>query len=166
MKYIISLASLLLIGGFVVFYLGETSLQKEQVIYDLPDSLPENVKGTDSNIDMLERRPKDIETPNSNVDIYFPENYAELNSTTDDGSVIGSWSKCISLDEYYGCADYCRSVGKFCSNQGVTSRGYNNWAAEAWKTSSDCESGLVGAGQKHCADGDDNGGARWKCFCY
>ena len=80
-------------------------------------------------------------------------------------ATTGTWSGCISLDEHTTCTAYCESVGKTCSDRGVTSREYEGWGAEAWSTPAACGAGETAGGQKRCTEQTNAGGARWKCFC-
>jgi hypothetical protein len=79
-----------------------------------------------------------------------------------------AWSACLGRTPTYGsCEEYCAQAGVKCSATCTTSRGYPNWAAEAFTRSSGCAG--FGGGQQTCAfSWDDDVGSipRWKCCCH
>jgi len=78
-----------------------------------------------------------------------------------------AWSGFVGKTIYYGnCSQYCAAINKVCSPVCTTSRGYPNWAAEAWVAGTQCTS--TGLGQQTCTfmwDDVVGGPARWKCCC-
>jgi hypothetical protein len=82
-------------------------------------------------------------------------------------SGMPAWTTCLGKTATYGsCNEYCASVGKACTPTCTTSRGYPNWAAEAWHAGESCS--VPGSGQQTCDFAwDDNVGnpPRWKCCC-
>ncbi len=81
-------------------------------------------------------------------------------------SITGTWSNCVSLDNFSSCSEYCQSINKICDDgTAITSRGAVGFGAEAWSSAQDCQSGISAGGQTQCSAQDTNGGARWKCFC-
>lgn len=77
------------------------------------------------------------------------------------------WTECLDLTGLT-CDQICANRGMVCSSKCTTSRGYENWGAEAWGAGTNCEG--QGAGQTGCdfvGDGVSPGvsGVRWKCCC-
>ena len=79
-----------------------------------------------------------------------------------------AWSPCLGKTATYGsCNEYCKSIGQTCTPTCTTSRGYPNWAAEAWVAGQMCSGS--GSGQQTCDFAwDDNVGnpVRWHCCCH
>ncbi|MFH1409459.1 MAG: hypothetical protein ABIH34_06105 [Nanoarchaeota archaeon] len=77
-----------------------------------------------------------------------------------------TWSACTSI-HVSSCDEYCQSIGKVCGEKCTTSRGYEKWGAEAWRSGDICTFGVNGQGQERCSDTElyayDQ--SRWKCCC-
>lgn len=77
-----------------------------------------------------------------------------------------SWTECVSLDNR-SCGEVCTALELSCASVCITSRGYPNWAAEAWSSESHCLSSGTAGGQKHCDFYSNTGDTerRWRCCC-
>ncbi|MFH1409045.1 MAG: CARDB domain-containing protein [Nanoarchaeota archaeon] len=78
------------------------------------------------------------------------------------------WTACVDLYQK-SCNDVCAQQGESCVEYCTTSRGYEDWGAEAWFDADECSApSFEGSGQQRCDFVDTESGysqPRWKCCC-